>query len=236
MLSKINILGTAALLGVILCGHAVAGTVNLNGSGQMYWGAGFLGSSGGNTSTPPPDSNHGNTFGLSVPGQYTFTNQFTGPQSSTLTGVSSSIGNGTYSFQDTYEFSLSTPAQGDVLTVSLQLQGPLSSSFNISNLQFRLYEVPSSSTTPGLTVPTGSTMLTPWVGVAGDDNGTAIQANFTNAQSGTYFLDMAAGTADGGSGGTYIGQLNLAPVPLPASAWLLLSGVGGLGLLARSRR
>ena len=88
---------------------------------------------------------------------------------------------------------------------------------------------------PGLTVPAGSTMLTPWVGVAGNDNGTAIQANFANAQSGTYFLDIA-GTADGTSGGTYIGQLNLAPVPLPATAWLLLSGIGGLGLLSRTRR
>jgi hypothetical protein len=211
---------------------ASASTVSLPGTGAMVWTAEFLGSSSGNTQTTPV-APQGNNYSLAVPGQYTFTDTFTNNQSSTpLTGVSSPVGS--YAFQDTYEFSLSSAAAGDLLTISLNLGGAYSSVFNISDLQFRLYEVPTGST-PGLTIPAGSTVVTGWTGVAGNDNGTAITANFTNAQSGTYFLDVA-GTADGTSGGTYIGQLNLTPVPLPAGLPLLLSGLAGLGAMVRRRK
>ena len=104
--------------------------------------------------------------------------------------------------------------------------------FDISNLQFRLYEVASSAIQPGLGIPAGSTLITAWTGTSGPSNGAAIQASFSGIQAGTYFLDVA-GTADGSSGGTYVGQLNLAPVPLPAALPLLISG---LGLIAGVRR
>jgi hypothetical protein len=235
----------AVLTGVFLVASfaASASDITLDGTGQMYWTAQFLGSSSGNTqSTPTPTGTTptGNTYTLGVPGQYGFIDQFAAPQSAPLVNSSnvpfenSGSPVGTYSFQDTYEFSVSAPAAGDVLAVSLALQGPLQSDFNISNLQFRLYEVPSSSMTPGLTIPTGSTVLTNWQGISGNDSGNAIQADFSNMQSGTYFLDIA-GTADGQSGGTYIGQLNLNPVPLPPALPLLVCGLAGLGGMVRRR-
>ena len=48
-----------------------------------------------------------------------------------------------------------------------------------------------------------------------------------------YFqLGGASGVRDG-----FVGTItSIAPVPLPAAAWLLLSGLGGLGLLRRRRR
>ena len=62
-----------------------------------------------------------------------------------------------------------------------------------------------------------------------------VAANFTGLQTdGTYVLDVA-GTASGSSGGLYVGSLNLQPVPLPATAWFMLSGLGGLGFMARRR-
>jgi hypothetical protein len=226
-------LRTASLLALsaIFAAPALAGTVTLTGSGQMYWAGEYLGTSGGDTPTTPTGP-YGNNYALSLPGQYTFQDQFTAPQGYTLS-PSSPVGS--YSFQDTYEFSLSAPAQGDALTVSLNLSGTPGSTLNIQNLQFRLYEVPSPAPAPGLNPPPGSIFITPWMGVSGNDNGTVIQANFNNVQSGTYFMDIA-GTANGTSGGTYIGQLNLSPVPLPAGIWLLLSGLGGIGVLARKRR
>jgi hypothetical protein len=194
----------------------------------MSWTAQFLGSSSGNTQTTP-SGNFGNDYMLSVPGQYSFLDSFSSPQPNVLTGVTSSVG--PYAFQDTYKFTVSQAASGDVLTVSLNL-GTVSPTFDISNLQFRLYEVSSNAIQPGLGIPPGSTLKTAWKGTSGPSNGTAIQANFSGIQAGTYFLDVA-GTADGSSGGTYVGQLNLAPVPLPAALPLLLSGLGLFGALRR---
>ncbi len=225
---------TALLMGVTVCGAASlpaeASTVALTDSGQMYWTAQFVGSSTGNTQTVPTGQ-YGNDYSLSVPGQYSFLDSF-GNQTNVLTGTGGST-IGSYAFQDSYKFSLSQAANGDALVVSLNLQGA-STSFNISNLQFRLYEVSSSSAQPGLAIPAGSTVITPWTGISGSSNGTSIQADFSSVQSGTYFLDVA-GTANGSEGGTYIGQLNLSPVPLPAAFWLFVSGLGLFGGLARSR-
>jgi hypothetical protein len=224
----------AALLGALgLAGFASmparAATVVLPSPGQMFWTAQFVGSSGGNTQTTP-SGNFGNDYMLSVPGQYSFVDSFAN-QSNVLTGVTSSVGS--YTFQDTYKFTIGQTASGDALTVSLNLNlgTPV---FDISNLQFRLYEVASSAIQPGLNIPAGSTLVTAWTGTPGPSTGAAIQAHFSDIQAGTYFLDVA-GTADGSSGGTYVGQLNLAPVPLPAALPLLISGLGLFGGLWRRR-
>jgi hypothetical protein len=217
----------AALLGLLglaaLASQAGAATVTLPSPGQMFWTAEFAGSSGGNTQTTPTGS-FGSDYMLSVPGQYNFNDSFA-MQSNLLTGVTSAIGS--YAFQDTYEFSINQSASGDALTVSLNLSvgTPV---FDISNLQFRLYEVTSGAPQPGLGIPPGSTLISAWTGTSGPSTGTAVQASFSGIEAGTYFLDVA-GTADGSSGGTYVGQLNLAPVPLPAALPLLLSGLGLFG-------
>jgi len=213
MVAALSALGLAGLASSLPAG---ATTVVLPGSGQLSWTAQFLGSSGGNTQTTPPSSSFGNDYMLSVPGQYSFLDQFLSQQSNALTvGTPSTVGS--YAFQDTYKFSINQAASGDALTVSLNLKpGTGMPVFDISNLQFRLYEVASNAVQPGLGIPAGSTLVTAWMGTTGPSNGTAIQAHFSGIQAGTYFLDVA-GTADGSSGGTYVGQLNLAPVPLPAA-------------------
>jgi len=223
-------LGALGLAGLALSGPAVAATIVLPSPGQMFWTAQFLGSASGNTQTTP-SGNLGNDYMLSVPGQYSFVDSFSN-QSSVLTGVTSPVGS--YAFQDTYKFSINQAAAGDALTVSLNLSvgTPV---FDISNLQFRLYEVVSNAIQPALNIPAGSTPITAsWTGTPGPSNGAAVQANFSDIQAGTYFLDVA-GTADGSSGGTYVGQLNLAPVPIPAALPLLLSGLGLFGGLWRRR-
>jgi hypothetical protein len=223
----LGILGVAALASL----PATAMTIVLPSPGEMSWTAQFLGSASGNTQTTAT-APFGNNFVLSVPGQYRFGDSFSTTQANVLTGVSSPIGS--YAFQDTYEFSINQAASGDALTVSLNLSVGGSTQFDISNLQFRLYEVASNAVQPGLLIPAGSTLVTAWTGTPGASTGTAIQASISGIQAGTYFLDVA-GTADGTLGGTYVGQLNLAPVPLPAALPLLLSGLGLFGVLRRRR-
>ncbi|MGB6307205.1 MAG: FxDxF family PEP-CTERM protein [Steroidobacteraceae bacterium] len=212
--------GAAALAALSPCG-ARADTVVLGGSGAMpSYSYQYVAP---NSTTPTV----GDNYDLAVPGQYTFTDTFTTQQSLTQNLGTSSVG--AYDFQDSYEFTVSTSASGDTLLASLGL-GTL---FDISNLQFRLYQVSGPNTQPivgGL--PSGSTSVTVWQGLAPGQN--SMTASFSGIQSGTYILDVA-GIASGTGGGSYVGSVDLEPVPLPAALWLMLSGLGGLGALSRKR-
>jgi hypothetical protein len=174
----------------------------------------------------------GSTYQLDVPGTYTFSNTL-GTPAGTL-GTSTQVGS--YSFQDSYVFTIAQGASGDVLTASLQLQfpGAPTPTLDLSNLQFRLYQVVSSSTTPvAVVLPAGSTVVTSWMGFANPGTAT-ISATFGNINAGTYILDIA-GLPSGSSGGMYGGAVQLTATPLPAAAWLLLSGAGLLGFGVRRR-
>ncbi|HUO80664.1 MAG TPA: FxDxF family PEP-CTERM protein [Steroidobacteraceae bacterium] len=213
------------LLGALLCvafapPAALAATVPLNGSGAMSYSFQFLG-------TSPGTPTIGSDYLLAVPGQYTFTDTFTSKQTTTL--GSSPVGS--YDFQDSYRFTVASGANGDTLVAQLGLPP----TFNVANLQFRLYDVTAaSSQTPVVGgVPPGSVLLTAWMGPQSGQN--SVSASFSGIRAGdTYLLDVA-GIANGDSGGTYIGQLNLAPVPLPAAAWLLASALGLVGVASRHR-
>jgi hypothetical protein len=213
--------GAAALAMLLPCG-AEADTVTLDGSGAMSFSYQFV----------APDSTTptvGDNYNLTVPGQYTFTDTFTTQQSLTQ-NLPATSPVGPYDFQDSYEFTLGSTANGDTLLASLGL-GTLS---DMTNLQFRLYEVTGPGTQPVVGgLPAGSTPITPWVGLAPGTE--SMSASFSSVQAGTYILDVA-GIASGTNGGSYIGSLDLQPVPLPAGVWLMLSGLGGLGLLSRKRR
>jgi len=173
----------------------------------------------------------GSDYLLAVPGQYVIGNTFSAPQAYVL-GTSSV---GSYAFQDSYVFQVGAGASGDVLTASLSLP-PL---FQLTNVQFRLYEITAGTTTPvvggSLTGNPVVSVLTGWYGQSGVESG-AISKSFTGLQTtGTYVLDIA-GTATGSGGGLYTGALNLQPVPVPATIWLMLSGVGALVATARKRK
>jgi len=195
-----------------------ASTITLNGSGTMSYSYQFLWSD-------PATPTVSNDYDLAVQGQYTFLDQFLSQQPNSPNLASSSIG--PYDFQDSYRFTIGSAAAGDTMVASLGA----GNTFNISNLQFRLYMVPTSTTAPIVGgIPAGSTLITPWQGPASGSNQVTVE--FSDIQAGTYILDVA-GIANGSSGGTYVGQVNL--VPLPAPLLLLLSGMGGFAAFARRR-
>jgi hypothetical protein len=208
------------LLALALVPLAAEAQVVLNGSGAMTYSYQFLG-----TQTP---SSTGNMYALGVPGQYNFSDTFNSPESTVI--ATSPVG--PYTILDSFGFTVGADAQGDVLTATLNLANV----FNFANLQLRLYQVTSSSVVPVVPgIPAGSTMIQPWIGTT-VSNPNEVIASFSGLQNNaTYFLDIA-GIPNGTNGGSYTGILNLAPVPLPPNSWLLISGLGVIGVLIRRRR
>lgn len=215
----------AVLISLALSPLANATTTDLNGTGTMTYS--FQAISPNTSPTPPPG---GNDYELAVPGTYIFGDSFSSNQSSLTPLATSSVG--AYTFMDSYRFSIAAGAGGDTLVTSLSLGSIVS----MTNLQFRLYEVASSTTAPVIPgPPAGSKVITLWNGQSGvDTSGTDITKSFSGLQAGTYILDVA-GIASGSAGGSYVGTANLEPVPLPGAVWLMLSGLGVLGAALRKQ-
>jgi hypothetical protein len=140
-----------------------------------------------------------------------------------------------YGFYTDYVFTVA-PNSFDSLTASINL----GTAKAVNGLQARLYDY-SVGSTQNLTLPaftpTG-TVLDGWSTAVNLAPGLTADASViapTNLAAGTYVLEIRASSV-GTTGGSYGGVLNLTPVPLPAALPLLLSGLGGLGWLARRRK
>jgi hypothetical protein len=70
--------------------------------------------------------------------------------------------------------------------------------------------------------------------VGGDDDYSDTGIHIPQLFSGTYYL-LVTGTGTAHSV-SYGGSAGVSAVPLPAAAWLLLSGVAGLGVMGRRRK
>lgn len=186
-------------------------------------------------------SNGGSPYGYStqvvntptVPGSYLFGNGFAGstsplPGSQPPPDASSSWPAGGFGFYDDWVFTVSDVGINAIST-TLDL-----GSLQLSDLQVRLYSI-DGNTLPTLGKPSG-TVISAWSApLSGPGySGTVVVVPQSVLAAGTYVLEVR-GNATGANGGSYSGSMNLtaAPVPLPAAAWLLMSGLLGFVPLVR---
>jgi hypothetical protein len=136
-----------------------------------------------------------------------------------------------FNFYDDYVFTVAN-ATVDSVTSEINL-GTLS----IDNLEERVYSTAGNPTLPAVTgTPAGfqTNWTSPLNFTAGNESGMFTVMSPTMLAAGTYVLEIR-GDVSGSGGGTYSGELNLDPVPLPAALPLLFSGLGLLGGILRKR-
>lgn len=172
------------------------------------------------TETASGTVNSGIASTLGVPGSYTYDHTFYAP-TTTISGSS-------YGFYDDFIFTIVGATAGSI-TSTIDLGNVL----QINNLQARLYQPASGETLPVLGKPSNG-VIDAWSIALGNGVGTVDVIAPTLLSAGTYVLELR-GNVTGAAGGSYSGVLNLAPVPLPAAAFLFASAFGGLASLRRRR-
>jgi hypothetical protein len=158
---------------------------------------------------------------LSLPATDTYSRSFNSP--------TTQIGSTGFGFYDDFVFTVST-ATADAITSTIDFANVL----GVNNLQTRLYNFSGNPNLPVLGAPVGGA-IEAWSSTFNLAPGTNEIVNvlpMTMLSAGTYVLEVR-GNVVGSSGGSYSGNLNLVPTPLPAALPLLLSGIGLLGAAVR---
>jgi hypothetical protein len=163
----------------------------------------------------------------SVPGLYLYGDAITNPNGTGQIADSDINGNSA-GFIDAYFFDIA-PANADAVSATIN-DG---STISVSDLFARLYTL--SSNPEGLVL--GQPLGKVYNGViTTSDGSTTVTVGQIMLPAGSYVLEIS-GTVNGSFAGGYSGSLDLAPVPLPASFPLLLTGLLGFaGLLVQRSR
>lgn len=133
---------------------------------------------------------------------------------------------GSYEFYDDFIFTISGATTNSVST-TINLDGI----FALGNMEARIYDWNLNQSVPVFDQPLGSVITSTSSGVG---NVTILSIENAVLAAGTYVLELR-GTVAGSAGGSYAGVLNVAPVPLPSTLWLMGSAIVGLGTVGRKR-
>jgi len=169
---------------------------------------------------------------------YLFDNSFTRPNGSfpDVQVDDGSQGMENIGFIDSYVFAV--PAStANAFAFSLNL----SSTLGLEDLTARLYEYAVGGTqnlTIGGTAPVTSGLVSGWSTSNNPTGGSSVASTeipVSGLGAGEYVLEIA-GLETGSTSGSYSGQLNVSPVPLPGAWTLTLSGLGFMLLYSRRTR
>jgi len=131
-----------------------------------------------------------------------------------------------WNFYDDFFFT-TTGATVDAAVISINRAG-----LGVSNLQARIFTADGNPAPTLTALSTGSTLVDSWQNTSCGAASCVITLP-TDFPAGNYDLQIRGLAASGG--GSYGGDINFSAVPLPAAAWLLISGLAGLGGLARRK-
>jgi len=228
--------------GICAASFALADTVTpVNNEGTLIQSQTWASTGSGQTPTTVQGNPDSATGGVAVsdltgngPGtsNYTFGQTYFGPTGSFVSGTGA-LGNGdAYGFVNSYVVDVPASTAAAYL-FSLNL----SSQSGLEDLTARLYAYDANgieNLNVGTTGAVTAGLVDAWSASSnGSISSTTLAA--TNITGGYYVLEIA-GLETGTISGAYSGQLSIAPVPLPASLPLLLSGIVGVAVLGGRRR
>lgn len=130
---------------------------------------------------------------------------------------------GPWNFQDDFYFA-TTGATVQTAVISNLFS-------NVSDLQVRLIQAAGNGA-PTIGNPAGGTLVDSWQSFNLGTGGSYNETLPTGFAAGDYIMQIRG---EAGSSASYSGTISFTPVPLPAAAWLMLSGLSVLIAFRRAR-